>query len=925
MTTHHARRTSVGAFAAALLAALVPAVVPMSASASPDGDGLVIAEAYLNGGSTGATYLNKYVEILNPTDEVVDVSGWSVQYRSATSTGSFTGVIPLGDHHVEPGGTLLVGGNSNAANGAPLPTPDVTSSVAFSGSSGGTLALSSSGTALTGDRATVLASDALVDLVGYGSSSTYEGSGAAPTAYSVTSALHRQDGADTDDNAADLRGGAPTPQACGTDCDGAGTPPADPVDATIAEIQGEGATSPLDGQAVTTRGVVTAAYPKGGFDGLYIQTAGTGGDLDLGTHTASDGLFVYSAAMAAGVEVGDHVEVTGTVGEYYGLTQVTPATDGWSVLDEPAAAVKPAVVDLAVDSAQRESLEGMLVAPQGRFTLTNNFATGTYGELGLAVGDTGLPQPTDVARPGSSEYAAVVADNARRLVTLDDGATVNYTGGGKDVPVPWLTAANEVRTGAAVTFDAPVVLDYRNGLWKLQPTDQLEAGDDEPVTISSTRQAAPEDVGGDVKIASFNVLNYFTTTGADYEARGLGTCTYYRDRAGVPVTVNSCTNDGPRGAADATNLQRQQAKIVAAIDALGADVVSLEEIENSAAFGLDRDTALSALVDALNAKAGRTAWAFVPSPAAVPASEDVIRTAFIHRVGVVEPVGTSVIDDDPAFDNARDPLAQAFRPTGGTADDDFLVIVNHFKSKGSGSGDDADTGDGQGASNASRVRQAQALVAFASELQTSAETDKVFLTGDFNSYSEEDPVVVLEDAGYVNVPARFTDKTTYQFGGLLGSLDHVFASPAAAEKVTGADVWDINADEALAREYSRFNNNATNLYDTSPYRASDHDPAIVGFDAKADEPEVGPTRIDVTGFTGPPKPRLTASVTGGDIEGDGGVLLVLDGWRPVGLAVVRDGVATVPLRGVGNGRRTLTLVYTGDAQLRPGATTYRTR
>lgn len=468
MTTR--MRTSVGVAAAGLVAALAPAVVSAPAAASPDGDDLVIAEAYLNGGSTGATYLNKYVELLNPTDEPVDVSGWSVQYRSATSTSSFTGVIALGDHHVEPGGTLLVGGNSNAANGAPLPTPDVTSSVAFSGSSGGTLALSRSTTPLTGDRATVLGSDALVDLVGYGSSATYEGSGAAPTAYSVTSSLNRSGagvggGVDTDDNAADLRGGAPTPQACGTDCDGAGTPPADPVDATIAEIQGTGATSPLVGQAVTTRGVVTAAYPTGGFDGLYVQTPGTGGDLDLSTHTASDGLFVYSAAMAADVEVGDHVEVTGTVSEYYGLTQVAPVAGGWTVLDDPAEAVKPVTSSLAVDAAQRESLEGMLVAPQGRFTLTNNYATGTYAELGLAVGDTGLPQPTDVARPGSPEYADVVAENARRLVTLDDGATVNYTSGGKDTPVPWLTPDNEVRTGAAVTFDAPVVLDYRNSLW----------------------------------------------------------------------------------------------------------------------------------------------------------------------------------------------------------------------------------------------------------------------------------------------------------------------------------------------------------------------------------------------------------------------------------------------------------------------------
>src|SRR5690606_4985553 len=156
----------------------------------------------------------------------------------------------------------------------------------------------------------------------------------------------------------------------------------------------------------------------------------------------------------------------------------------------------------------------------------------------------------------------------------------------------------------------------------------LQAGDAEPLRIEDdTRPERPADVGGDVRLATFNVLNYFTTLGEDYEANGLGTCTYYPDRAGDPITVNRCTNDGPRGAADADNLQRQQDKIVAAIAQLGADVVSLEEIENSAAFGIDRDTALRALVAALNEHAGREEWAAVTSPAAVPEAEDVIRTA----------------------------------------------------------------------------------------------------------------------------------------------------------------------------------------------------------------------------------------------------------------------------------------------------------
>ena len=217
--------------------------------------------------------------------------------------------------------------------------------------------------------------------------------------------------------------------------------------------------------------------------------------------------------------------------------------------------------------------------------------------------------------------------------------------------------------------------------------------------------------------------------------------------------MNTCTGPngelGPRGAADDTDLARQQAKIVKAINGLKADVVSLEEIENSAKFGEDRDAAVSTLVDALNAEAGAGTWKFVPSPSTAgdQADEDVIRTAFIYRAARVEPIGESVIDDASVFDVARDPLAQAFEPVGGTKYSRFVVIVNHFKSKGSG----PDDGTGQGDSNPQRVAQAEELVDFADRMKSHLGTDKVFLSGDFNAYTREDPLQKLYDAGYTDI------------------------------------------------------------------------------------------------------------------------------------------------------------------------------
>ena len=91
-------------------------------------------------------------------------------------------------------------------------------------------------------------------------------------------------------------------------------PPAYAADVTntIAQVQGTNvATSPLVGQTVTVEGVVTGDHRVGGYNGIYIQTAGSGGATDA-TPNASDGIFVALAGGAGGnVAIGHRVKVTG--------------------------------------------------------------------------------------------------------------------------------------------------------------------------------------------------------------------------------------------------------------------------------------------------------------------------------------------------------------------------------------------------------------------------------------------------------------------------------------------------------------------------------------------------------------------------------------------------------------------------------------
>src|SRR3954451_6907935 len=842
---------------AALCCPLAPAplTLPPSASANPAGTGLVISEVYGGGGNSGATYRQDFIELYNPSGEAIDLAGLSVQYRSASGNlGRVTtleGSVPSHRHWLvaEAGGTV----------GSALPTPDDTDTANLSGTTG-TVVLSSSSTAVAIDDPSVL------DLVGYGDTTGFEGTAPAGALSNTTSAARNAAGRDTDENAFDIAVGAPTPDASGATT--APQPPAPAEPHTIEEIQGTGSASPLQDQRVVTQGVVTAAYPTGGFSGFYLQTPGTGADADSDSHRASDAVFVYLGAAPATAypAIGDYVAVTGQVSEFHGLTELNADTDGIKALGDTDEAPTPAEVSWPASDVHREALEGMLTAPQGAFTVTDNFALNQYAEIGLARGTRPLRQPTDVARPGAAA-TAVATQNASRLVTLDDGSSTNYLTSGKDQPLPYLTPEHPIRVGAEVTFTSPVVVDYRNDSWKLQPTSQLTGGPDgnaahmQPATFTNTRAARPENVASDLKIASFNVLNYFKETGTDWENEPgpppPNECTFFHDRTGDPVTVNSCNGDGPRGAAEDEDKQRQQAKIVQAINTLGADVLSLEEIENSAKYdGADaRDAALAALVDALNDDAGSTLWSFVPSPAVgsrpTVAEEDVIRTAFIYKRAKVSPVGASqILTGSTAFGNAREPLAQVFKPEGGAANQQFAVIVNHFKSKGSGSGPDADQGDGQGGSNASRVAQAKALVGFVNDVKAGTDTRTVFLTGDFNSYTKEDPMQVLYDAGYTDLGSTLTDESTYLFDGVVGSLDHVLANGPALGLVKGADVWNINSVESVAFEYSRYNYNATDFYQENPFRSSDHDPLLVGFEPPAADHTVALNLLGMNDFHG---------------------------------------------------------------------------
>ncbi|MFY1634778.1 ExeM/NucH family extracellular endonuclease [Solwaraspora sp. WMMB335] len=617
----------------------------------------------------------------------------------------------------------------------------------------------------------------------------------------------------------------PAANTFGTRNGGGGDPDPDPelgcdVDVThsIAAVQGTGATTPLAGDQVTVEGIVTADHRVGGYNGIYLQTPGTGGDRAVGAGTASDGIFVYLTSNAANhppVAIGDRVRVTGTAGEYFGLSQVSiGARADVQICDRDNPLPAPVPLTLPLAATDRESVESMLVAPVGTYAVAEVYNTNRYGEVVLTAGDSPAVIPTDVAEPGSSQAQQIAADNLVHRILVDDGRTTNLSSAG--IAPPYLAPDQPLRVGDSVDAFGPSVLSYGFDEWRLQPTLPVSA--DTPAAerttfkVTNPRTATPVAVGGDIRVASFNVLNYFVHFGGD-----------------------------ARGAADEAALAKQEAKIVSAITALDAHVVGLQEIENSVRFApMEPEKALTRLVAALNAADGAGTWDYVRSPADLPtpAEQDFISNAIIFKPGAVTPVGPPrSVDDETVWFNAREPIAQTF--TAGELT--FTVVANHFKSKSTSvppTGDNVDAGDGQGAYNGDRTRQAAALIDFVDQLVDDSGSDDVLLLGDFNSYSQEDPMRILYDADYADL--NDTGRTTYVFAGESGSLDHALASPSLATRVTGADVWQINAVESYAFQYDGF----PTFFDPGPYRASDHNPMVIGLDTGAD----GPVELQLLGI-----------------------------------------------------------------------------
>jgi uncharacterized protein len=595
-------------------------------------------------------------------------------------------------------------------------------------------------------------------------------------------------------------------------------------------IQGTGAASALTGTVVTTEGIVTGDFQGSTqLNGFYIQD--TSGD---GNSATSDGVFVFNTSF--NVNVGDYVRITGTVDEFFNLTEIKTVT-ALTVLSSGNNLMQPVNINLPVAAiTDLENYEGMLVKFPQTLTATETFTLGRFGEVSLSAGGrifnpTNFVDPNDnpasgTSSSGTSNVAAVTAQqdlNNRSRILLDDGSNVQ-----NPAIVPFFNPADTtLRIGSTLT-NLTGVLDFAFSDYRVQPTVT-------PSFNYAPRPSVPAVGNSNVKIASFNVLNYFN-------GDGLG--------GGFPTA---------RGANTLIEFNRQRSKIINAISSLNADAVGLIEIEND---GDGPQSAIADIVNGLNAQMGANTYTFIADPVAPNGNTgtDAIKVAIIYKPAVLTPSGASKADISAVHN--RPPLAQTF--TKNSSSEKFTFIVNHFKSKSctSAAGSDIDQLDGQGCYNNSRKLQAQALLTFISSLQTASGDADVISVGDYNAYEEEDPMDILKAGGLNNIlPGSYS----YVFDGQSGSLDHALVTSSLISHVSGAGKWHINSDEPIVKDYNQEFNPAY-VYSADAFRSSDHDPVLIGLNLGNAAPSVSITS-PVSPATYGAGSTITVDVAAADADG----------------------------------------------------------
>lgn len=743
---------------------------------------VVISQVYGGGGNSGATFTSDFIELFNRGTTSVNLAGWSVQYNSATGTGTWQVTALIGT--IAPGGYYLVKQAAGAGGTVALPTPDAIGTIAMAAGAG-KVALRTNTTALTGACS---AGSTIVDIVGYGNATCFEGAGPTATLSNPTAALRKRGGCvDSNNNNADFTVGSPNPRNSATPARSC-----EYVAAAIHEIQGAGLVTPFLDRDVITNGVVTARKTNG----FFLQTPEAGVDADPNT---SEAIFVFTSTLP-GVAVGDAVTVKGTASEFFNLTQVESTLPGDVTVNSSGSALPmPVVLTTSMllpngGLTQLERLEGMRMHAGSLFSVgpTNNFGETHTVLAGVARPmrepgiEVSLPVPLD---PSSGVVDCCIPrwdENPERIMIDSDG----------------LFGSSAASVTSNVTFsNVTGPLDFTFGDYKLLP----ESAPATTANMSATPVPVP--MTGEFTVAGFNIENFNNTD---------------RQRRKAALAIRNVMNSPDIiGHVEILNL--------ASLQALA------QQVNNDAVAAGEPDPAYEARL--------------IPAPqGGTQHIGFLVKTSRVQIDSVTQERAAETYinptNGQPELLHDRPPLVLRATFDAGTLNPrPVIVIVNHLRSF-----IDIELVGGDGPRvRAKRTAQAESLAGLLQELQTANPTTPVISVGDYNAYQFNDgytdPIAVIKgmptpddqvvvDASPDLVNPNFVNLTdglpadqrySFVFEGTPQALDHVIVNSVAHSYLQRY---------AIARSNSDFPEVPATLFAgdaTRPERNSDHDMPVAYF------------------------------------------------------------------------------------------------
>lgn len=609
----------------------------------------------------------------------------------------------------------------------------------------------------------------------------------------------------------------------------------------ISDVQGTQFTSPLLKRWVVIEGLVTVSLQgRDQYRGFWLQQT----SVSKHAKTSSRGIFVYHYRQP--VKSGQRIRLFAQVAEYKGLTELKKVR-AIKICEDGIELPEVEMLSLPASSLlELESKEGMRVSLSQELVVSDlygaGYGLGNYGQFALS--SKLHSQPTELwtaaqLRQGKEKgEEKLIAPRELDYLLIDDASAKAFP---KHIPYPLIfNSGLGLDPASGFSADNPLRITDRvsNVVGILHAYDEHYVVIPEDIPAITIQSLSPRTKmpavakDSNLVVASMNLGNYFN-----------GDANGSNKNKGFPTA---------RGASSYAGFLLQTDKIVSALTAMDADIIALMEVEND---GYGENSAIKYLTKALNEKhKGKRQYRYIQPVGSElmqgRLGHDVIAVALLYRPEKVWLSGPARIlnsrtTTNSLFDDQRNrpSLIQSFS----FIDHEFVIAVNHFKSKGRPC-DEIEVDDLQGNCNKTRYRAALALIDFlkkddqskslilSANKQKSVKSLPTLILGDLNSYSQEDPLLALYDAGFINLKYHYDSKSpsfSYSFQGLLGNLDHALANSEILPFIKSVDSWHINSVEDVLLDYNKEGNGHKHpSIDTygqpDMYRSSDHDPVVLG-------------------------------------------------------------------------------------------------